>query len=118
MAATISVEMLEKIAAHMVNDLKVMIMREGGDRVQLDRLVRMVYIQCLFKIFEILRGPADNKLIARQLTATIIYKLTHKYMTEGEILALVGVEDVSVGVKAAKESRAKPDSRKFPPKPR
>ena len=108
MAATISIEMLEKIAAHMVNDLKVMIMREGGDRVQLDRLVRMVYIQCLFKIFEILKGPADNKLIARQLTATIVYKLTNKQMTEGEILALVGTGDVTVGAKSGKESAAKP----------
>ena len=114
MASKISIEMLEKIAAHMVNDLKVMIMREGGDRVQLDRLVRMVYIQCLFKMFEILKGPADNKLIARQLTATIVYKLTNKHMTEGEILALVGVEDVGVGVKGGNSSAAKPGSRNSP----
>lgn len=110
MPTNISHDMLERIATHLINELRVIIAREKSDMAKLDRLVRMIYVQSLFKMFEILKGPADNKKIARQLTALIVQKLTGRSLSDEMILAFIGPEEAKTPEKTAKTAKPTPKS--------
>ncbi|MDI9349037.1 MAG: hypothetical protein QM537_03425 [Candidatus Symbiobacter sp.] len=116
MASTLSNAMLSKIGNQLLREIRVMMAHEGGNVMEIDRLVRMVYVHSLIKMYEILKGPADNKKIARQLTAMLVQHLTQRNLSEAEIYSFIGADDF---IMANRKAETKPtpfgsDARKSP----